>query len=152
MTTCHNQRRFFECPHCTSSFTRKPDLRRHMPNRHKDINGPTSVGASRKRSRSPISHSTVRPSVNHLSKMDNNNDVSDWSISFVTSYFLRLKPTTWSSCRWCSNCCFSWYRWCFFSSRSLLRRLRTLPSLGLVSVWPLVFRAEPVDGVYFPFY
>jgi hypothetical protein len=25
-------------------------------------------------------------------------------------YFPVLKPTTGSSCRYCSNCCFNWYR------------------------------------------
>jgi len=66
----HDQRLFFECPHCTSSFTREPDLRRHVSNRHKDINGPTSVGASRERSRSPIPRSTERPSVRQPSVQD----------------------------------------------------------------------------------
>ena len=37
----------------------------------------------------------------------------------LTSYFPVLKPTTGISFRYCSNCCFNWYRRCFFSSRSL---------------------------------
>ena len=78
----HDQRRFFECPHCTSSFTREPDLKRHVSNRHKDINEPTSVGAFRERDLGAPSaaQQNVRPSVNHLSKMN------------LKSYQKTLKP------------------------------------------------------------
>ena len=66
----HDQRQFFECPHSTSSFTRERDLRRHVSNRHRDINGPTSTGPSGERSRSPICRSTERPSVRQPSVQD----------------------------------------------------------------------------------
>ena len=66
----HDQQ-FVECPHCTSSFTRERDLRRHVSNSHRDINRPTSGGRSGERSRSPIrAQRNARPSVNQLSKMN----------------------------------------------------------------------------------
>jgi hypothetical protein len=48
----------------------------------------------------------------------NNKDVEPLSTNRVkkstfmalTSYFPVLKPTTGSSCRYCSNCCLNWYR------------------------------------------
>jgi len=66
----HDQRRFFECPHCTSSFMRERDLRQHVSNRHRDVNGPTSTGPSGDKSRSPIRRSTERPSVRQPSVQD----------------------------------------------------------------------------------
>jgi uncharacterized C2H2 Zn-finger protein len=65
----HDQQ-FVECPHCTSSFTRERDLRRHVSNRHRDINRPTSGGRSGERSRSPIRRSTERPSVRQPAVQD----------------------------------------------------------------------------------